>query len=78
MANTVEPYKPVDKYGDQMFVPSVFVEFESLAYIVISLLEECIFPVYLRPLCRCIPCLTPETSPFQVVHLSGGLVSTAE
>lgn len=33
---------PVDKYGHQMFVPTVFAESESLAYIVISLVEECI------------------------------------
>lgn len=37
MANTVKPYKPLDKYGDLMFVPSVFVESQLFAYIAISL-----------------------------------------
>lgn len=66
MGNPVKPDKQVNNYGYLMFVPSVFVEFESLAYIVISLVEECIFPVYLCPLCRCIPCLTSRHCYFRL------------
>lgn len=46
--------------------PVVFVEFESLAHIVISLVAECIFPVYLYSLCRCIPCLTQRHRHFRL------------
>ena len=49
-----------------VLVPGVFVEFESLSYIVISLLEEFIFPVYLSSLCRCIPCLTRRHRHFRL------------
>lgn len=49
-----------------MFVPSVFVEFKSLAYIVINRVEECIFTVYLCSLCRCIPGLTQRRCHFRL------------
>lgn len=49
-----------------MFVASVFVEIESWAYIVISLEEECIFPLYLCSLCTCIPSLTQRHCHFRL------------
>lgn len=49
-----------------MFVPSVFVEFKRLAYIVISLVENCIFSVYSCSLCRCILCLTRRHCHFRL------------
>lgn len=66
----------MDKYGYLMFVSSVFVEFESLAYIVISggVRIPCVSMFFVQMYSQ----FDPETLPFQVVHLSGGLGSTAE
>lgn len=73
MASAVKAYKPEDKYGCLMFVA-----FWSLADIVISLVEGCIFPEHLCPFVQMHSLFDLKTLPFQVVHLSGGLVSTAE
>lgn len=61
-----------------MFVPSVFVELESLAYMVIRLVEKVHIPCVSMFFVQMYSLFDPGTLPFQVVHLSGGLVSTAE